>query len=65
MNAINHLLNNYPKAMFKSFTSDKGKEFSCYRKVEEKYEINFYFADPYSAWQRGSNENWFIERVLS
>ena len=57
MNAINHLLNIYPKVAFKSFTSDRGKEFSCYRNVEETYGINFYFADPYSAWQRGSNEN--------
>ena len=56
-NAINHLLNIYPKTAFKSFTSDRGKEFSCYRNVEENYGIKFYFADPYSAWQRGSNEN--------
>ena len=40
----------------KSFTSDRGKEFACYDKVE-KLGIYFYFADPYSAWQRGSNEN--------
>ena len=56
-NAINRLLNIYPKTAFKSFTSDRGKEFSCYRNVEENYGIKFYFADPYSAWQRGSNEN--------
>ena len=57
MNAINHLLNIYPKAAFKSFTLDRGKEFSCYRYVEEKCGIKFYFADLYSVWQRGSNEN--------
>lgn len=36
--------------------SDIGKEFACYDEVE-KLGIDFYFADPYSAWQRGSNEN--------
>ncbi len=40
----------------KSFTSDRGKEFACYKEVERDG-IDFYFADPYSTWQRGSNEN--------
>ncbi|SHH49455.1 Integrase core domain-containing protein, partial [Anaerosphaera aminiphila DSM 21120] len=46
-----------PKKVFKSFTSDRGKEFACYTDVEEELGIDFYFADPYSAWQRGTNEN--------
>ncbi|WP_027130183.1 IS30 family transposase, partial [Gemella cuniculi] len=45
-----------PNKALKSFTSDRGKEFSCYKDVE-KMGIDFYFADPYSSWQRGSNEN--------
>lgn len=52
MNLINCL---YEKAL-KSFTSDRRKKFACYKEIE-KLEIDFYFADPYSAWQRGSNEN--------
>lgn len=51
--AIHKLL---PKTSLKNFTSDRGKEFSCYKEVE-KIGIDFYFADPYCAWQRGSNEN--------
>ena len=54
--AINKLVKSLPKEALKSFTSDRGKEFACYDEVE-KLGIDFYFADPYSAWQRGSNEN--------
>lgn len=46
----------FPKSLLKRFTSERGKEFSCYERVEE-LGIPFYFADPYSSWQRGSNEN--------
>ena len=54
--AIKKLCNSLPKESLKSFTSDRGKEFACYDEVE-KLGIDFYFADTYSAWQRGSNEN--------
>lgn len=50
------LIKALPKCALKSFTSDRGKEFACYKDIE-KEGIDFYFADPYSAWQRGTNEN--------
>lgn len=50
------LIRAFPKRALKSFTSDRGKEFACYREIEE-FGIDFYFADPYAAWQRDSNEN--------
>ena len=53
---IKQLTSNIPKEAFKTFTSDRGKEFSCWKKVEEMG-IDFYFADPYCSWQRGCNEN--------
>lgn len=56
LEAIKKLTKALPRTALKSFTSDRGKEFSCYKEVEEMG-IKFYFADPYSAWQRGSNEN--------
>ena len=45
-----------PKKALKTFTTDRGKEFACYKEVE-KINIKVYFADAYAAWQRGSNEN--------
>lgn len=47
----------YPDGSFRSMTVDRGKEFSCYHFVEQALGIPVYFADPYSSWQRGSNEN--------
>ena len=56
LEAIKQLTSNIPKEAFKTFTSDRGKEFSCWKEVEEMG-IDFYFADPYCLWQRGGNEN--------
>lgn len=55
--AIRKLHSQHPSEIFQSFTTDRGKEFSCYRIIESELAISVYFADPYSAWQRGSNEN--------
>ena len=41
----------------KSLTGDRGKEFAWYQKIENELRIPFYFADPHSPWQKGSNEN--------
>ncbi len=38
-------------------TFDNGKEFSGHEKMAEKLNCKVYFADPYSSWQRGLNEN--------
>ena len=46
-----------PKKAFKTATVDRGKEFSCYSIIERDLDILVYFADPYSSWQRGTNEN--------
>ena len=56
LEAIKQLTANIPEAAFKTFTSDRGKEFSCWEEVE-KMGIGFYFADAYCSWQRGCNEN--------
>ncbi len=34
-----------------------GKEFAAFKRVEQTIGIRVFFADPYSAWQRGTNEN--------
>ena len=56
-NAIIELLNNYPKELVKTITCDRGKEFAGWEKIEESLDCNMYFADPYCAWQKGTNEN--------
>jgi IS30 family transposase len=55
--AIQHVFSEIPTQGMKTATVDRGKEFSCYQDVYDELGINIYFADPYSAWQRGTNEN--------
>lgn len=55
--AIRKLETSLPKNAFQTATVDRGKEFACYDPIEKTGTISFYFADPYSSWQRGSNEN--------
>jgi IS30 family transposase len=40
----------------KSITGDNGKEFAGHQFITDEY-CDFYFANPYSPWERGSNEN--------
>lgn len=47
----------YPAGAFQTATADRGKEFACYASLEAAHGLQVYFADPYSSWQRGSNEN--------
>lgn len=47
----------FPKGTFQTATVDRGKEFSCYEWLESANDLAIYFADPYSSWQRGTNEN--------
>jgi len=55
-NAIIELL--YPVKQFThTITSDNGKEFTYHENIASSLNIDFYFCDPYSSWQRGLNEN--------
>lgn len=40
-----------------TITYDRGIEFADYEALQSRTEISVYFADAYSSWQRGSNEN--------
>jgi len=40
-----------------TLTSDNGREFAGHEEIAEKLQANFYFAHPYSSWERGTNEN--------
>jgi len=40
-----------------TITGDNGKEFAEHVRIAETLQAAFYFAHPYSAWERGTNEN--------
>jgi len=46
-----------PKKKRRTLTLDNGVEFSAWERIEEKTGMTIYFAYPYHAWERGSNEN--------
>jgi transposase, IS30 family len=46
-----------PRTLRHTLTVDNGKEFSNFKELENKTGLKVYFADPYAAWQRGTNEN--------
>ncbi len=46
-----------PARLRRTLTRDNGKEFARFRDIEKHSGFRIYFADPYSAWQRGTNEN--------
>ena len=46
-----------PTELYKSLTWDRGQELSDHRRFSLATDIDVYFCDPQSPWQRGSNEN--------
>jgi len=40
-----------------TITADRGKEFADHSKVAKALQCGYYFAHPYSSWERGLNEN--------
>jgi len=55
--AITRLFWKVPKAYRHTLTLDNGKEFARFKEVQKTTGLTVYFADPYAAWQRGTNEN--------
>lgn len=45
------------KNIVHTITADNGKEFAYHEKISNALEVEFYFAHPYSSWERGLNEN--------
>ena len=55
--SISSLYSTLRSKLLKTFTVERGKEFTCYEQVESEFWIPMYFANTYTAWRRESNEN--------
>ncbi|MBI3710313.1 MAG: IS30 family transposase [Proteobacteria bacterium] len=55
--AFERLFAPVPPALRKTLTYDRGSEMARHRELTRRTGVKVYFADPYSPWQRGSNEN--------
>jgi len=64
--AVIGALQDHPVSWVKTITVDNGTEFAEHEVISEGLGVSVYFADPYSAYQRGSNEqvNGLIRRRL-
>jgi len=50
-------LRHVPALLRKTLTDDRGKEMAEHECLAERLAIRIFFADPYSPWQRGTNEH--------
>ncbi len=55
--AARRRLGKLPRNLRRTATFDNGKEFAQHEKLARLLGLKVYFAKPYCAWQRGTNEN--------
>ena len=51
------VLRGFPPSLRRTLTADNGVEFAHFKQLEAALGLKVYFAHPYAAWERGSNEN--------
>lgn len=56
-NAIIEKMRHLPKLLRNSLTWDQGSELALHHDIKTALEMEVYFCDPHSPWQRGTNEN--------
>jgi IS30 family transposase len=57
INALIRHAHKLPSELYKSLTCDRGKEMADHQRFTLATDIQVYFCDPQSPWQRRSNEN--------
>lgn len=57
VNALIKQAHKLPTELYKSLTWDRGTEMTGHKRFTLETDIQVYFCDPQSPWQRGSNEN--------
>ena len=55
--AIINKMADLPKHLRNSLTWDQGSELALHKNISTALELEVYFCDPHSPWQRGTNEN--------
>jgi IS30 family transposase len=55
--AMLETMSHLPQRLRKTLTWDQGKEMANHVKIAAATDLDIYFCDPHSPWQRGSNEN--------
>jgi len=56
VNALIKQAHKLPRELYKSLTWDRGKEMADHKRFSLATDVEVYFCDPQSPWQRGSNE---------